>query len=291
VTPHPWKDEKQWRVSKQADRVWLDVRVIDGPILEDWIEQCPAVDAWFAQHLKKLPGDVDSLDSYWEEWAAHPKYKTKPELPTAGRSEQVKMFRERLLSGSSIIPIKSTSREESLAFAVAAVMLMDDLGQEHIVAKSLVVRSEQAFRELSQKDTPFTLFTNFDDLSVYNLAASKGHQVVVSLGADAITTNYPEVIELPRLGREELVEAMVNMGFSREEAETHSKESGRNLTILRGRLGYFRQPSRWVQKDNVRQIIPAVLCGAWNERKEGDIEVFEKLTKLNYSDFVNAISA
>lgn len=41
VTPHPWEAGGQWRTSKQTDGVWLDVRVIDGPMIEDWIENVP----------------------------------------------------------------------------------------------------------------------------------------------------------------------------------------------------------------------------------------------------------
>ncbi|PYX07484.1 MAG: XRE family transcriptional regulator, partial [Acidobacteria bacterium] len=47
VTPHRWVHTimsiDAWRKERLAEDLWKDVRAIDGAMLEDWIEQCPAV--------------------------------------------------------------------------------------------------------------------------------------------------------------------------------------------------------------------------------------------------------
>ena len=55
VTPHRWVHTimsiDAWRKERLAEDLWKDVRAIDGAMLEDWIEQCPAVGARIARQM------------------------------------------------------------------------------------------------------------------------------------------------------------------------------------------------------------------------------------------------
>ncbi len=45
VTPRRWVRKRinieKWANEKRAEKLWKDVRVVDGIMLEDWLDQCP----------------------------------------------------------------------------------------------------------------------------------------------------------------------------------------------------------------------------------------------------------
>ena len=57
MTPRTWKESaesqnelQKWREKKRKRDGWKEVVVIDSVMLQDWLEQCPAVAARFARY-------------------------------------------------------------------------------------------------------------------------------------------------------------------------------------------------------------------------------------------------
>ena len=75
-----------------------------------------------------------------------------------------------------------------------------------------------------------------------------------------IRNNY-----IPTIDRDGQINSLVKSGVSKEDAEKFSRESGRNITILKKLIGFPHNKTKWIDKENIREIIPALLLGRWNE--------------------------
>ncbi len=283
VTPRLWTKKDEWIAEKNLELFWKEVRVYDAQDLEEWIETAPSVGAWLAvNHLSILPKGIQPADDFWEEWSTGNKIKFTPNVVLAGRQKQV----EALFSQSkhpSLIPIRGTSREEAIAFVIAAYK-NDDVVVEDFFARALIVDSPDAFREILVANKRLYLFVRFEDDNIINRAKSKGHVVYVPLGIDN-SGQWEDRINLPALEREEFLEALVDSGLERTEAEKISKRSARNLSVLRRQLEFNRLIPEWAHPKNVRDLIPAMLAGRWDENIEGDKKVIELFANEDYDKY------
>ena len=127
-----------------------------------------------------------------------------------------------------------------------------------------------------------------DRLQPLYSAVARGHHVLVPLGAD--DSFNQETITLPTIGRDGQINSLIKSGISNDDAEKYSRESGRNITILKKLIGFPHSKTKWIESENIREIIPALLLGRWNESFAGDIELIEKLTGLKYSDYLSTLT-
>ena len=73
--------------------------------------------------------------------------------------------------------------------------------------------------------------------------------------------------------------------MSEDQAEMNSKESARNITILRRRLSFERKQPEWALPQNVQDLVPAILLGRWDERFENDKQIISKIANCTYEEY------
>jgi hypothetical protein len=94
ATPRRWQSAdptiEGWINGKLAEGVWKDVRAIDGVMIEDWLDQCPAVAARIArQMLSVMPATgVQSTDEFWEDYSFRFRPALTEKVLLAGREDQ-----------------------------------------------------------------------------------------------------------------------------------------------------------------------------------------------------------
>lgn len=289
VTARFWKMKDKWVSSKKAEGFWKDVRVYDSSILEQWLDQVLAVSRWFSAQpgIEAYPFDgIMTADEFWDEWSAGPdSLKLLPEVITSGREYQQQQLLTVLKGKATVTGIKASSKNEAIAFIVAAAKQFPVDESERFFSKSLVVDIEGNFRGMKiNATTPLNLIPRFDETQPLLHAASKGHHILVPLGADDDINSEP--IYLPTINRDGQIKALIKSGVLEENAERFSRESGRNITILKKLLGFPHTKAKWIEKENVREIIPALLIGRWNETFAGDLELIEKLSGQKYADYL-----
>jgi hypothetical protein len=78
------------------------------------------------------------------------------------------------------------------------------------------------------------------------------------------------------------------MGLPEERAYSLTKESKRNLLVLRRLLAKERaiHSPDWTKSENVRSLIPALLAGAWDDTTEADREAIAALAGKPYQDVI-----
>ena len=285
VTPKEWKAGEDWAKEKSKDGFWKEVRVINAGILDEWIEQVPSVGAWLAKMflVGKYPSEgIDATDYFWDRWSTGlGGLKILPELLLGGRENQAKELLQKT-EKPSLVYIKDISREDSLAFVISCFKT-NAVRNEDFFARSLIVDTPEVFYQLCTLEHPLILIPRFEDTGCFHYAVQKGHTVIVPVGADY--TGNSDATTLPKIEREQFVKALEKMGFKKEIAEKHSKESSRNITILRRQLNFQKNTPQWATAENARDIIPALILGRWDERYPGDKAIIEKLSGDTYENY------
>lgn len=288
VTARLWNNKDSWIKEKKEENIWKDVQVIDASYLEEWIETAPTVGAWLARHLGKYPSEgIRSTEDFWEEWVSGNKFDLNEKILLGGRNEQQQLLINSINS-PAIIPIQGISREEALAFIISSFK-SNAPNEEDFFSRSIIVDNQDSFRALSINNQPLILIPRLDDNGIINRALKNGHTILIPLGVDS-SANWEEKVNLPRIDRDSFISALGEVGIVRELAEQYSKESARDITILRRKLGFDHTTPSWAAQENVSDIIPALLAGRWDENREGDKDIISALSNDTYENYISKLS-
>jgi len=287
VTPRFWKKKDEWIKAKKAEGVWKDVKVYDSSTLEQWLDGTLSVSRWFSSYTGGYPFDnIMTADEFWDEWSIGPEgLILHPEIVTSGRELEQQQLLSILQGQASIKGVKASTKNEAIAFIIATAKQFPKSEAEIFFSKSLIIDNEGGFRATRiNTSTPLNLIPRFEELRPLYLAVSQGHHVLVPLGADDPFNQ--EIISLQTVDRNGQINSLIKSGISQDNAEKYSKESGRNITILKKLIGFPYGKPKWIEDEDIREIMPALILGRWNENFVGDIELIEKLSGIKYLDYL-----
>lgn len=292
VTPRLWTKKKEWIAAKKAEGHWKDVVAYDAVDLEQWLDSAPAVDRWLASQkgVEVCPFEgVMTTDEFWNEWSTSPSIILTPECVTAGREPEMSQLHSVLQDEPTIIGIRAPSSNEAIAFIVAAMKGLQDDAAGRFHAQTLIIDSEANFRAITiNSNHPLVIIPRFYNAQPLYAAVSKGHHVLVPLGAN--DSFNLETIELPSLKHHPLVNALEACNIPWEKAMRLLKEAAYNITRLKRLLGFPDLVPKWSKREDIREIIPALLLGKWNENFGGDVLLVEKLSQKKYSDYLTILN-
>ena len=292
VTPRLWTKKKEWIAAKKAEGHWKDVVAYDAVDLEQWLDSAPAVDRWLASQkgVEVCPFEgVMTTDEFWNEWSTSPSIILTPECVTAGREPEMSQLHSVLQDEPTIIGIRAPSSNEAIAFIVAAMKGLQDDAAGRFHAQTLIIDSEANFRAITiTSNHPLVSIPRFYNAQPLYAAVSKGHHVLVPLGAN--DSFNLETIELPSLKHHPLVNALEACNIPWEKAMRLLKEAAYNITRLKRLLGFPDLVPKWSKREDIREIIPALLLGKWNENFGGDVLLVEKLSQKKYSDYLTILN-
>jgi len=290
ITPRFWKFKNKWVKNKQAEGFWKDVKVYDSSDLEQWLDIAVYVSGWFADYLRKAPlNGVDIAEQFWKYWSEYNGVTLLPETIVSGREKEQEEIFNFLEKKPNITSFKAASKNEAIAFIIASAKLFPINKSERFFSRALVVHSEDSYKMVSTNFvSPLILIPTFENRLPMYSAVSNNHHVIVPLGGDDDFDK--NTITLPSIDRDGQINSLIKSGLSRENAEKFSRESGRNITILKKLLGFPHNKAKWIEKENIREIIPALLLGRWNETYVGDIELIEKISEQKYSDYIATLN-
>jgi hypothetical protein len=291
VTPLVWTGKHDWCNEKKNDGFWKDVRAYDATILEEWLEQAPAVGTWLARYLGKAPQTgVQALEDYWTEWSGITRPNLTPELVLAGRARPTEDVRKWLMSEPKLLTVRATTRREITAFIAAVICSFSEAEREFWFSRSIVVENIDSFRHIEVTiKTSTLLITGFKEVEATVAASHKGHHVCIPIEPHNMVVR--EDITLLRLGREEFISALTQMGLSEDDAKKYSKETGRSLTVLRRRLMDIKDQPEWAKPNNARDLVAVILAQQWSEKKEADKEIVGKLARKDYDSYSGILNS
>lgn len=287
VTPRKWTGKDTWVKRRKEEKKWKDVIVYDGISLEQWLDEAPAVSRWFASQgyagVCSTEGII-TADERWKEWSCLEQLQLQPGCVLAGRDVARVELIKRLGGDPSIIGVRASTKDEAIAFILATMKASDSEVSGRFFSTTLIIDQEDRFRSVcSSTQHALNLIVRFDSAEPLGVATREGHHVLVPLSADDVFSQNP--ITLPAVDRDALIEALVASGLSRSDASKHTKESGHDITILKKLLGFPRYGADWIKTQPIREIIPALLLGRWDESYPGDRELLEKFSGASYAEY------
>ncbi|MEJ7739861.1 MAG: hypothetical protein WKF97_20735 [Chitinophagaceae bacterium] len=261
ATPYVWADKEQLLNKKREEHAWKDIVIIDGQVLEEWIDSLPPVSSWLAKFLNLPQGYTLPLDQFWKEWTTNQTYTLPVSLITYGRDVEANKIFDFLVAPPGSLLLKANTAIEALAFVAATIERMEHEIKETLFAKAVIVENEQIFRELAVSKSSMILVVGFDNDTLLDLAVKNGHHVIFPIGNELTAASSVD-LELPRIHRTGFEKGLEEMGLDWKEAERLIKDSGLSLTVLRRLLKFDKnkQPA-WARDGSQTDIIPALLAG------------------------------
>lgn len=282
VTPRKWPGKDKWAKEKSADGVWKDVRALDASDLEQWLEQCPAAQAWFGELIgARLPG-IKSLDVAWTEWANTTRSPLPPLSKTLFRSA-VETKAGRIAEWlkqppSAPLVVAADSDEEAIAFLVCA---LEHLGQPagKDFDGALIVDSADAVRRVSALGANLILVTASSEVEAAYPSLARPQHLIIAARRNSLRQEADVTLDL--VDTETFNAALEAMGIEHPEQQHYSAATANSPTILRRYLANspsLRSPSWSTDPTLARKLIPLMFTGVWSTEMPADIEVMKCLT-------------
>lgn len=285
-----YRDKKKWIGEKKKDNFWKDVTYLDAIDIEQWLELAPTVELWLAEKLKKPTLGIYTIEEYWKLWSENETLKIIPEILLGdSRLNETKRVQSFLDNNEKVLYIKSITTDEAVAFPLAVFKSFEDLSELNIV----VIDNRESFNLFIQVDKPLTIIAKFKLESIdLSSAIQKGHKIIIPISlADEVSSS--EKIQLPIISRDTFEKGLQNMGIDSEQVRILTKSSGRNVSVLKRLLKFDdRTKPRYIEKCNIKDIIPILLLNRFSEDRDGDIEIIEKLsgkTSAEYLQFLRIL--
>lgn len=281
VTPRTWNSTREklagWGEEKKNLGHWKDVIYLDGSMVEDWLIRSPAVAAKYARfELSVFPNTgARSTDEFWEEYSTRFSPQLVEQVLLAGREQQAEMLIHKLSTGVSKLPYAADAPDEVVAFAVAAIRSSEPAVRKFLEAKTLIVDTEDAARQVAGI-SGLTFLPRAQARGLAGYLAQKG-PTVVSAGADDKKHDH-EVLRRPT--STELGKALSTMGFTEQEGYDLARYCGRSLAVLARQKPSGTAPlPEWLSSADL--LLPALLAGSWHASTEADQEILFKLAANN----------
>ena len=204
ITPRFWKKKDDWIREKKTETHWKDVKAYDSSDIEQWLDNAPSVSRWFAAQDGVGTYSFDGImtvDEFWKEWSIGPKdLILLPESIIAGREFEKNQLLSTLQGEPTIKGIKASTKNEAIAFIIAAAKTFPDDESGRFFSKTLIIDTEENFRGISINRNCLNLIPRFDEAQPLYAAVSQGHHVIVSLGKGDDFNQ--ETITLPTIDRD-----------------------------------------------------------------------------------------
>lgn len=284
VTPRTWVKDKpsleEWQREKTSQGPWKDVKLIDGAKLETWLENSPAVAAYFARQVLPVMPETGarSTDEFWEEFSSRFKLPLTEEVLLCGRAKQAGALLPQLMTPTGSYLLHGDTAEEVVAFAVAAIRKADNEVRKYLESRTLIVDTQEAARSLmASKNLTFFALPAVGAISG---ALSRRNPVLIPITREDSRSESHDALRPPTA--HDLSEALRSMGLSQEQAIQLARRANRRITVL-GRLfpsASAPRPAWAVDQD----LVPALLLGGWNADAEEDRKIVCAIAGSNSYD-------
>lgn len=280
-----YRDKKKWVAEKKAENFWKDVRYLDAIDIDQWLELAPQVEIWLAEKLGKPTNGIYTVEEYWKRWSDNKEAKILPEIIAGeSRTQEIEKVKEFLNIGYGVLYIKSITKDEALVFPLAILEQIDINEKNDLSSKTLIIDNKDSFSRIIQSTSSLIIIVKFQaDSTDISAAIHKGHKLIISLSpSDEINSDK---IDLPIVSLNDFENGLKNMGVDDEQARLLTKNTGRNISVLRRLLKLDNMQPKWLESINTTDIIPILLVNRFSEFKDGDKDVIERISGKSFSEY------
>ncbi len=274
VSPRVWKDEKikEWCDEKNQDNFWKDVILLDAKDLEEWINNTPSVEQWFAEELGFPNEGVQTLSNWWDNWCKTDEFKIHPSLILTDREDDSTRLLNHLTENNNI-NVKASNLEEGIAFLYSVIDPLED--KDKFLDRCLVIDNKQTLK----------YYLNSDNLILIPTFDYKEHNDSNNMIYRPLLDSDPSgaEIELEDPQKSSFAKSLENIGIPYHEAKRYAANSGGNITILKRLLSSDITNPEWLNDEYIEVLITIFFMQSWNESE--DSIIIEKLSNRSFDDF------
>jgi hypothetical protein len=284
-----YRDKKKWIAEKKVENFWKDVRYLDAIDIDQWLELAPQVEIWLAEKLGKPTNGIFTVEEYWKRWSDNKKVKILPEIIAGeSRKQEVEIVKQFLNNEQGTLYIKSITKDEGLVFPLAILKQTDTDEKNDLSSKTLVIDNRESFNKIIQSTSSLNIIVKFQaDSTEISGAIHKGHKLIVPLSpSDEINADK---IDLPIVSLNDFENGLKNMGIDEEQARLLTKNTGRNISVLRRLLKLDNIQPKWLENTSIADVIPILLVNRFSEYKVGDKEIIEKISGKSFSEYEKSL--
>lgn len=287
ITPRDWAGGRDWELDKIKEGKWKNVKVITATILADWIEQCPSVNSWLC-NVMGVPIDIMDIETYWKQWSTNSKgQKLDLTFAISGRDKESQRL-IKLLETPTSICVVSKSSNESLAFVVASILKNGDDQK----ANRTIISKDNSTTEflVNTYDNQIILHFGDNSLKYDKNVVERGTSIVYFTTPNSVNNTCLHEITLPQTNVESFIESLTITLGDENLARQYAHDTGKNISILRRRLGFNGAMPQWSQPEIMVNLLPAFIIGMWNENYDGDKEAVSLLAHKDYAEYSQLVN-
>lgn len=269
VTPRSWAKAQIWADKKRNLGIWKNVCVFSDVELEQWLENCPAAALWLAEMLKCVtPSKIYDLNTFWNRWSTYGMLQIPLNMLVGGREEQIAALSD-CFHTPSVKTISAVSKNEALAFSVAACLSSDE--KDLLLSRTVVVTSDDMMKVAIEKYKELIIIADVNNRD-YGYALTKNHSIIYVTGPDE-KISATNLINLPRISRDAFIKGLMSMGKSEIDSQIMMRGSMRDISVMRRRLKFDLRIPSWINRSDVQQCCVMMLLGKWNENWPKDKDI------------------
>jgi hypothetical protein len=224
--------------------------------------------------------EINTLESFWENWSLETNPPLSPNLVIGGRDEARDNVLSWLRSDPSPLALQSDSPEEAIAFLAAVIQNLHDDEKALTLSRAIVVYGASSWQNLITSVEPLILIAYLNHPEGIGKAIKNRHHIFVPLGRGGGIS----AVSLPRIIRNTAEQSLQEMGLNRERASELATLARRSLPALRRKLAVapeIQQPV-WARSREACGLLAPLLVSAWKNSSEGDREALERLSGISY---------
>jgi len=257
--------------------VFADVVIYDADDLATWLEQAPAVGAWFAQEHLGRPADAIDVETFAKEWSA----RTRPPLPydlvLTGRDREARAADLRQWLGApKALPlfVQADSQEEAVLFVAATVLGAPE--RDAWIPRVIIARTSETYTwslraEGAERSIVLPMFDGADP------APADRSPARLLFPIDRATSSPSrQTLRLDPLPHRPLVQRLRDAGLGEREAEQEVQQSDGVLASLQRLRGYVRPPP-WAKAGVRPELVAFLLAGGWTPTNPSDRDALQRL--------------
>jgi hypothetical protein len=290
--PYTWKENAQatWLEERRERNEWLDVRVIDGSVLIDWMKSFLPVELWLADKMRFPIHQLQTIEDCWDciRTIGDPP-PLPPALFLANRSVAQEKLKGVFWGATSQLKIETLFPEQTANFVAAYVAGMEEEARTDAFGRCVIVSSVEAWNGMLTLREPHILVAGFDledsaGTTLLEKARRAGH--IVIFGGMPGGIPHPNQAPIPNPTNHQVVEALKGVGYPDERARTLAQKCNGNLTSLLRCLQNLSLMPEWAQGTDAAELAIAEILGTWNEHSDADRTIAEKFSGKGYGEWI-----
>ena len=247
----------------------------------------------FAQGENRIIQSTDGIrgvEEFWKDYCETTEPKLNQEFFLLGREGQIEKFEEWRIQKSGILTVIAESALEAKLFAIACFL---NKCEKEVWGNVLIIESEEQWRKVLQRNERHSIL-----MPIFNF--TEGIQCPTEMKVLLPVSKYSPLSKITQncvsVRIEKRVKALYRKALKSIQDENSDLEKIEAET-KRSFLPFYRRitqvPSRkqpaWLSKEDVVDLIPAFLVGAWEENCEGDREALEWMSGIPYEEYAKKI--